>query len=119
MRLFEMKSSLEERAYERYELAKPQVITNVGQSPYAERKARMIKYTVAMIVRVICLILAIVVQGWLMWVFFAGAIFLPYFAVVLANAATPSGKQDAAKVVAPRLVIEASAFKESKREPNE
>jgi hypothetical protein len=29
------------------------------------------------------------VDGWLMWLAFAGAIFLPYFAVVLANAQGP------------------------------
>ena len=29
------------------------------------------------------------VEGWLMWLAFAGAIFLPYFAVVLANAQGP------------------------------
>ncbi|MFM2352231.1 MAG: hypothetical protein RL096_712, partial [Actinomycetota bacterium] len=42
----------------------------------------MLRYTLAMSIRVACLILAMVVQGWLMWVFFAGAILLPYFAYV-------------------------------------
>jgi hypothetical protein len=35
---------------------------------------------------VVCIVTAILVEGWLMWLAFAGAIFLPYFAVVLANA---------------------------------
>jgi hypothetical protein len=60
-------------------MGKPQSLTSLDQSPEAERKSRMIKYTVAMTIRVICIVLAMLVQGWLMWVFFAGAIFLPYF----------------------------------------
>lgn len=40
-----------------------------------------------MAVRVLCFILMVFVQpfGWWTWVFGAGAIFLPYIAVVLAN----------------------------------
>lgn len=96
-------------------MAKPQSLTSIGQSPEAERKSRMLKYTLAMTVRVVCIILAMVVQGWLMWIFFAGAIFLPYFAVVIANGVggSASGKKET-KAVAPTLVIDASAFSESK-----
>lgn len=65
---------------------KTQSITTVGQSPELERKNRMIKYSIAMTIRVVCIIAAIFVEGWLMWVAFAGAIFLPYFAVIIANA---------------------------------
>ena len=46
----------------------------------------MVKYLIAMTIRVICIVSAIFVEGWLMWLCFAGAIFLPYFAVVIANA---------------------------------
>jgi hypothetical protein len=49
----------------------------------------MLKYTLAMTIRVVCIVVAIFVEGWLMWLAFAGAIFLPYFAVVLANAQGP------------------------------
>jgi hypothetical protein len=49
----------------------------------------MLKYTIAMTIRVICIVGAMFVEGWLMWLAFAGAIFLPYFAVVLANAQGP------------------------------
>ena len=66
-------------------MAKPQSITSVGISADQERKQRMIRYLVAMAIRVVCLIVGVYVQGWLMWVCFAGAILLPYFAVVLAN----------------------------------
>ncbi|WP_426624152.1 DUF3099 domain-containing protein [Leifsonia sp. McL0607] len=60
-------------------------ITNLPLSPDEERKRRMIKYSVAMGVRIVCLIVALIV-GW-PWaaIPLVGAIFLPYFAVVIAN----------------------------------
>ena len=67
-------------------MARAQSITTVSESPDDERRSRMLKYTVAMTIRVVCIVTAILVEGWLMWLAFAGAIFLPYFAVVLANA---------------------------------
>ncbi len=70
-------------------MAKAQSITTVSESPDDERKSRMLKYTLAMTIRVICIVVAMFVEGWLMWLAFAGAIFLPYFAVVLANAQGP------------------------------
>lgn len=92
-------------------MAKAQSLTSIAQSPEDERKSRMIKYTVAMSIRVVCIVLAMVVQGWLMWVFFAGAIFLPYFAVVIANGVGAGNSKDSApKAVAPTLVIDASTF---------
>lgn len=91
-------------------MAEPQSITNVEESPKDDRRTRMLRYTIAMTIRVVCIILAMVVQGWLMWLFFAGAIFLPYFAVVIANGAVTQQKKGAAKVVAPTLTIGADAF---------
>lgn len=92
-------------------MSKPQSVTSIGQSPEEERRDRMTKYLISQIIRVICIILAVFVQGWLMWVFFAGAIFLPYFAVVIANA-QGQGKATtkATTVVAPTLKISADAF---------
>lgn len=45
----------------------------------------MIKYLVTMGIRIVCLVLMLFVQGWWLAVCAAGAILLPYFAVVLAN----------------------------------
>ncbi len=39
--------------------------------------------------RGVCFVLAIVTSGWLRWTFVAGAVVLPYIAVVLANAVGP------------------------------
>lgn len=74
-------------------MAKAQSITTVSESPDDERKSRMLKYTLAMTIRVVCIVVAMFVDGWLMWLAFAGAIFLPYFAVVLANAQGPKPGQ--------------------------
>jgi hypothetical protein len=88
-----------------------QSVTNLAASPEAERRSRMIRYTIAMTVRMICIVLAILVQGWLMWVCFALAIVLPYWAVVIANNYGEVKPQTKAKsVVAPRLAISSDAF---------
>jgi len=66
-------------------MAKTVSITELPPSPDHERHMRMIKYAVAMTVRVICIILVVVIPGW--WRIIPGlaAVFLPYFAVVIAN----------------------------------
>ncbi|MEY4742468.1 MAG: hypothetical protein RL672_1218 [Actinomycetota bacterium] len=88
-----------------------QSATSVGVNPEDERKARMIKYTIAMSVRVVCLILGMVVQGWLMWVFFAAAILLPYIAVVIANDVRHEHENRAEVVQAPTLKLGAGDIK--------
>lgn len=100
-------------ANQRGEHRSVQSITSLEESPEADRRRRMVRYTIAMTIRVICIVLAMVVQGWLMWVFFAGAIFLPYFAVVLANNAGARGKRSLSKAEAPTLVITADSFQSS------
>ena len=70
----------------------------------------MVKYTVAMSVRMVCIVLGVVSSGWLMWVFFTLAIFLPYFAVIIANAQGPSTSKVAA-AVAPKITIAAKDIK--------
>lgn len=45
----------------------------------------MIKYSIAMGVRVLCIVAMLFVHGWWLVVCAAGAILLPYFAVVVAN----------------------------------
>ncbi|HZW41090.1 MAG TPA: DUF3099 domain-containing protein [Agromyces sp.] len=69
---------------------KQQSITMLPPSPEAERRSRMIKYTIAMSIRVLCIFAMLFAQGWWLAVCAAGAIFLPYFAVVLANVSSPT-----------------------------
>lgn len=94
-------------------MAKPQSVTSLEVSPEAERRGRMFKYTAAMSIRVVCIILAVMVQGWLMWVFFAGAIFLPYFAVVIANAVGSSQASGASRAIAPTRVLNIGNYDQS------
>jgi predicted tellurium resistance membrane protein TerC len=72
---------------------KHQSITTLPPSPEIERRTRMIKYTVAMSIRVLCIVAMLFVEGWWLAVFAVGAIFLPYFAVVLANVKHQDGRQ--------------------------
>lgn len=46
----------------------------------------MIVYTITMSIRIVCVFACFFVQGWWLVVPAIGAIFLPYFAVVVANA---------------------------------
>lgn len=64
---------------------KQQTITSLPLSPDEERHGRVVRYVVAMSVRLICVVLVFFLQGGWQFVAIAGAIVLPYFAVVVAN----------------------------------
>ena len=74
--------------------AQPPVITTLPQNPDADRHSRMIQYAVAMGIRLVCFGLIFVVPGWWRLIPLAGALFIPYFAVVIANAAKPKAADD-------------------------
>jgi predicted tellurium resistance membrane protein TerC len=90
-------------------MAKIQSATSIEVSPEQERRSRMIKYSIAMTIRMVCIVVGVLVQGPLMWVAFAGAIFLPYFAVVIAN--SPGKTKASSTIVAPKLTISNEQFK--------
>lgn len=60
-------------------------ITDAAAAHSEEMRQRMIKYAVAMGIRMVCLILVFVVDGWFKVLPIIGAVFLPWFAVVIAN----------------------------------
>lgn len=60
-------------------------ITDAATAHSEEMRERMIKYSVAMGIRMVCLILVFVVDGWFKIIAVAGAVFLPWIAVVIAN----------------------------------
>ncbi|MEO6789498.1 MAG: DUF3099 domain-containing protein [Ornithinibacter sp.] len=66
-----------------------QSVTSVPESRQVDQSRRLKTYLVTMSIRTACFILMVVVDGWLRWVFAAGAIFLPFFAVVAVNAVRP------------------------------
>ncbi len=83
-------------------------VTSVPRAPRDENHARVRTYVITMGIRMLCFVLAVLVTpyGWYTWVFCAGAIFLPYIAVVLANAGS-DGKITPAET--PSQALEASA----------
>lgn len=60
-------------------------ITDAATAHSEDMRQRMIKYAVAMGIRMVCLILIFVVDGWFKIIAVAGAVFLPWVAVVIAN----------------------------------
>jgi hypothetical protein len=70
---------------------KTTAITELPPSPDDERRTRMIRYTVAMSIRVVCLALVVIVPDWWKLIPALGAVALPYFAVVVANNAVRTG----------------------------
>ncbi|VXB31944.1 conserved hypothetical protein [Arthrobacter sp. 9V] len=60
-------------------------ITDAAAAHSEDMRDRMIKYAVAMGIRMVCIILIFVVDGWFKIIAIAGAVFLPWIAVVIAN----------------------------------
>ncbi|RXZ86508.1 DUF3099 domain-containing protein [Agromyces atrinae] len=77
-------------------------ITSLPASPDDERRSRMIKYTIAMSIRVLCIFGLLFAKGWWLAIFAAGAIFLPYFAVIVANV---DSKRRGADVERPGAIV--------------
>ena len=65
-------------------------ITGVRPALSEDQGARTRKYLISMFLRTACFVGAVIAEGWLRWVLIAGAVFLPYIAVVIANAGRES-----------------------------
>lgn len=68
----------------------PSAITSLPTSPDDERRSRMVRYSIAMGIRMICIVACFVTPGWWMLIPALGAIVLPYFAVIAANTVVSS-----------------------------
>ena len=66
-------------------------LTTLPPSPTDDRKRRMTNYLIAMAIRIGCILMCFVVQGWWALIFVIGAVVIPYFAVVLANVSSGQG----------------------------
>lgn len=71
----------------------PEVFTITGAQTgiSQDQKGRQRTYLIGMGLRTSCFVLAIITNGPIRWVLVAGAILLPYFAVVIANAGRERG----------------------------
>jgi MFS superfamily sulfate permease-like transporter len=61
------------------------VITDVEQSPASDRHSRAMQYSIATVVRLVCIALLLVVPDWWRLIPAAGTVVVPYVAVVIAN----------------------------------
>lgn len=65
----------------------PVRITTAAPNVADDISARQRRYVLSMLLRTACFLGAVLVgPGWFRWVLIAGAVFLPYVAVVMANA---------------------------------
>lgn len=86
-------------------MAKRQSVTSLGISPEDERRGRFVRYTIQMTIRVACVIGAVFAPDWWKLLFAIGAVFLPYFAVVNANAPKTDIAKDQDSAIAPKLFL--------------
>jgi hypothetical protein len=61
-------------------------ITTAALSHSEDMHKRMVRYATAMGIRMVCIVLLLVVDGWFKLLAIAGAVFLPWVAVIIANA---------------------------------
>ena len=83
-------------------------ITDAAEAHSEDMHKRMVKYALAMGIRLVCLILIFVVDGWFKILMVAGAVFLPWIAVIIANGNDKAeGHSDLLIDSAPRAELEA------------
>ena len=87
----------------------PVSITNAAISHSQDVRSRQTRYVISMLIRTACFIGAIVASGPLRWVLVAAALFLPYIAVVLANAGSRRSPQNAMLTPEPFGTLEAGS----------
>ncbi len=63
-----------------------QSVTTASRGRSADLRSRQRRYLWMMGIRIVCVPFALLVEGWLRWVFIIAAVVLPYLAVVVANA---------------------------------
>lgn len=82
-------------------------ITTARAGSSVDTSQRVRRYAITMAFRTACFLLAVTVaHGWLQWALVAGAVFLPYAGVLLANQANEKGARSplvAAPTDAPQL----------------
>lgn len=73
-------------------MAKNYSVTSAGVNPAEDRAHRMRMYFIAMSLRVLCVVSLFWVRGWWILLVAAGAILLPWFAVLVGNAVAHGGE---------------------------
>ncbi|HLV05806.1 DUF3099 domain-containing protein [uncultured Georgenia sp.] len=78
-------------------------ITSVGRPLSEDVHGRLVRYLISMSIRTGCFVAILFTDGWLRWVMAAGAIVLPYVAVIFANAGRERPKEADTLIGAPEL----------------
>lgn len=60
-------------------------VTDAAPGHSEDLDGRMVRYAWMMSIRIVCFVLAVITPSPWRWLFVVGAVFLPYFAVVMAN----------------------------------
>ena len=76
-------------------------ITSAAPALSDDQAGRQRRYLISMTIRTVCFLGAVFTQGPLRWTLIAGALVLPYLAVVIANAGRENGTPHAGAVVPP------------------
>ena len=77
-------------------------ITDARAGSSVDMTQRIRRYTITMAFRTVCFLVAVIfAHGWLQWTLFAGAVFLPYMAVLLANQSNTKGQKRVVRRGAP------------------
>ena len=79
----------------RGKVQEPEVVSiTAAPRPHSDDlDARMARYLTSMLIRTVCVVLVVVIDHPVRWVFAVGAVGLPYVAVVMANASGPRRRQ--------------------------
>ncbi len=72
-------------------MAKSYSVTSAGVNPVEDRAHRMRMYFIAMSLRVVCVASLFWLRGWWVLLAAAGAVLLPWFAVMVGNAVAHGG----------------------------
>lgn len=73
-------------------------ITSAPEPLAVDQARRTRSYFIQMSIRVVCIIGAVVVDGWVRWALVAAAVVLPYSAVLIANAGRDRTEHDTSPV---------------------
>lgn len=74
-------------------------ITDARMAHSDDMHARMVKYATAMGIRMVCLVLIFIVPGWFKLIAVAGAVLLPWVAVVIANGGSDTVNMESAALL--------------------
>lgn len=94
----------------------PEVISiTAARAPHSDEiRDRIVKYSVTMGIRMVCIVLIFVFDGWYRLIPMIGAVVLPWFAVIIANGGSDTNNMDTSSLLneAPMYQLEAEPHRD-------